>query len=196
MKERKKIHLPDGSSTKSAKRILLFDLRVLYNDWVKETKHEKVPCFAFFCQLKPDECVFAGDPGTHNICVCDRHENLKLKSAAGNVTNDYRELIAAGVCSINNKKCMIQECDVCPGKDAIREFLTSNMKIGNAVQVQYSNWTNVPIATSNLDNASSTRMTLKDFEVPYSEFVDNFIEDIWNIRQHHFIASEQKNFLQ
>ena len=73
----------------------------------------------FFCQLKPQQCIFPGQPGTHNICVCSTHQNVKLKLGALQLNISYKEGIAASVCSIENKSCMLRECSERSPKDAV-----------------------------------------------------------------------------
>ena len=58
------------------KRMMLYDIKDLYNNWIQTTTHSSCPCLAFFCQLKPQQCIFSGEPGTHNICVCSTHQNV------------------------------------------------------------------------------------------------------------------------
>ena len=35
-----------------------------------------------FAELRPKECVLAGASGTHNVCVCTIHQNVKLMLSA------------------------------------------------------------------------------------------------------------------
>lgn len=34
--------------------------------------------FTKFTQLRPKDCILAGPTGTHNVCVCMIHENVRL----------------------------------------------------------------------------------------------------------------------
>lgn len=72
-----------AEKTYTQKRMLLYTLHDLYNNFISDYKGTEVlPKFSYFAALKPKECVYAGDPGTHTICVCVEHENVKLKIAA------------------------------------------------------------------------------------------------------------------
>ena len=124
MKECVKIKSGESSITVQ-KKILIYDLSDLYKNWIKDSDHKTIPCLAFFSQMRPKECVFAGEPGTHNICVCSIHQNVKLKLSAITSNINYKEVIEASVCSIDNKTCMLRKCDQCPGENGIRQFLTS-----------------------------------------------------------------------
>ena len=37
---------------------------------------------------------------------------------------DYKEYLDKLVCSVENRTCMMQSCDSCPGKTALKEYLT------------------------------------------------------------------------
>ena len=39
--------------------------------------------FSKFAELSPKECVLAGATGTHSVCVCMIHQNVKLMMMAG-----------------------------------------------------------------------------------------------------------------
>ena len=56
----------------------------------------------------PKWCVLAGSSGTHSVCVCTYHQDMKLLLAPLNVT--YQELFALIVYDINNKECMVHRC--------------------------------------------------------------------------------------
>ena len=59
----------------------------------------------------------------HSICVC-QHQNVKLLLAAIPDNCDSKEYLAKLVCSVEKCTCMMQLCDSCPGKTALKEYLT------------------------------------------------------------------------
>ena len=61
--------------------------------------------FSRCCELWPKRCVFAGSSGTHSVCVCTYHQNMKLLLAPLNV--NYQELFALILCDVNNKECIV-----------------------------------------------------------------------------------------
>ena len=38
--------------------------------------------FSKFAEFRPKECVLPGSSGTHSVCVCTKHQNVKLMIAA------------------------------------------------------------------------------------------------------------------
>lgn len=194
MKECVKIKVTGEPSLSLQKRILIYDLPDLYKNWVKDSGHQNVPCLAFFTQMRPKQCVFAGDPGTHNICVCFEHQNVKLKLSAIKPDINYKEVIETGVCSIESKCCMLKQCHQCPKESAIRQLLCFNIDIQSMTNVEYSNWASIPLKCQDSGGSSSTRVTLKNFIEPVNEFLNNLTKNIWDLTDHHFISWNQKEY--
>lgn len=63
--------------------------------------------FSSFASLRPKNCVLAGASGTHLVCVCLIHQNMKLMLMASKTKLTYKELL---------KKIV---CDDSPGTDVI-----------------------------------------------------------------------------
>ena len=67
----------NGKKTLMQKRLLLCNLieahRQLYNEYPNvKVGHSK------FMELRPKNVVLAGTAGTHNVCECVLHQNVKL----------------------------------------------------------------------------------------------------------------------
>ena len=69
MEECKTVKVPGFAPEKREKRLLLYDLKDMYDDWMKNTTFDSYPAFSYFAALRPEECVTAGSPGTHTMCV-------------------------------------------------------------------------------------------------------------------------------
>lgn len=189
--------VPNAKSIPVSKLILLYDIRDLYNNWLKETKCEKKPSFSLFASLRPKECVPAGSPGTHTVCVCEKHQNVKLKLATWDRSINYRDVIHEAVCSIDNKKCMQQQtCTTCPGRNAIRQYLLSHTARNGTANIRFKNWETIKVDTGKEDTSQTNRTVLTQFKESHDEFLDNLIEDIYNLIPHHFVSENQKAFLQ
>lgn len=67
----------DGSRTQVQKRLILSNLKELFQRFREEYPAEKIG-FSKFASLRPRHCVLAGASGTHTICVCVIHQNIKL----------------------------------------------------------------------------------------------------------------------
>ena len=66
--------------------MLLGNLNELYNLYKKENEYVNIG-FTKFTELRPPNCVLAGSSGTHNVCVCVHHENVKLMLSAMDIEN-------------------------------------------------------------------------------------------------------------
>ena len=80
------------------KRLVLNNLKELHKAFLEENMDMKIG-FSSFALLRPKQCVLPGASGTHSVCVCTSHQNIKLMHAAGNfnkVSNiiDYKHSMA------------------------------------------------------------------------------------------------------
>lgn len=67
----------NGDKIKIQKRLILSNLKELHEFY--RLRHEKNPIgFSSFASLRPKHCVLAGGSGTHTVCVCAIHQNVKL----------------------------------------------------------------------------------------------------------------------
>ena len=70
----------DGKRVHQQKRLLLCNLREAYSEF--KVRHDGLKVgFSKFAQLRPKECIIAGGSGTHSVCVCTIHQNIKLMMA-------------------------------------------------------------------------------------------------------------------
>ena len=75
--------IKDGVKVKEQKHLILCNLWEAFNLF-KENNPDVNIGFSKFCKLRPKECVLVGSSGTHSVCVCTTHENMKLMfSGAG-----------------------------------------------------------------------------------------------------------------
>ena len=67
----------DGIMVLVQKRLLMGNLKEVYKKF-----KSKNPDFSLglssFASLRPKHCVVAGSSGTHSVCVCPTHENMRL----------------------------------------------------------------------------------------------------------------------
>lgn len=176
--------LTTGEKTYAQKRMLLYTLHDLYKNFIDDYKgDEALPKFSYFVSLKPQECVYAGDPGTHTICVCVEHENIKMKLAA--ITNQitYRDLLVSAVCDVDDHSCMLHECKKCPQVMGMRK-LWDNLNISSEETITFQCWT-----------SDGSRASLTTKSQDSCSFLADLFEEIWNLTTHHFIAEAQKNYL-
>jgi len=181
----------DGSKEQVQKRLVLGNLSELYVLF-KEQNTEKKVSLSVFSKLRPRHCVLAGASGTHTVCVCVYHENVKLMLDAIDIEKlssrseyriaDYRDAITMIVCDSPNADCFLNLCLSCPGKDRLKSHLSAILEDNNIENIKYQVW------------QQTDRSTLRT-EVSESEvFVEELCNRILALKPHSFIAKEQSVF--
>ncbi|KZS05312.1 Cc8L18.2-like protein [Daphnia magna] len=130
-----------------------------------------------FCFLRPKWCVTADSSGSHNVCVCIKHQNPKVMLAGADIGVDYKSLLELLVCSLDNESCMFGECSRCPSSDVLKEFLFE--KLDDYESVTYSEWTTVD------------RTTLIKVQQSVEDFVLKLVSLLLKLRTHHFLSKVQ-----
>ena len=64
----------DGKRVHIQKRLILSNLQELFQNF----KEKHTVDFSKFAELRPKHCILAGASGTHSVCVCTIHQNIKL----------------------------------------------------------------------------------------------------------------------
>lgn len=107
------------------KRLLLGNLKELYQKF-KEIYPEDKFSFSKFASLRPKECILAGANGTHSVCVCVVHQNVKLMLMGANLSSlvravdvfdvptDCKQILAKMLCEAPTHSCQFGRCESCP----------------------------------------------------------------------------------
>jgi hypothetical protein len=66
----------DGKRIHVQKRLILGNLKEIFNKFKNDFPDVKTG-FSKFCQLRPRYVILAGAAGTHCVCVCVQHQNVK-----------------------------------------------------------------------------------------------------------------------
>ena len=105
----------------------LCNLQELYTAF--KEKHPNVNIgFSKFCALRPRWCILAGSKMTHSICICSAHQNAMLLVDAIYWDLTYKHLIKKIVYNPESNKCIIHQCEFCPGTATLKEFLDQKLK--------------------------------------------------------------------
>lgn len=176
------------------KKFLLYSLKELYYNWAEDniSNFERIPGFSFFAGLRPDDCVLAGGPGTHTVCLCSEHQNFKLKARSISLTLDHRVLLDSCVCSFDDEDCMLGNCSDCPGEVGVREYLETHKLIKETGSIIYNTWEPINISKSGDDVHGGTRVTLLKKIEDVATFYKGFFSDIVKLKKHHYISETQK----
>lgn len=103
-----------GQKEKQQKRLLLQNISELYLRFKEINPTLKIG-ISKFTELRPKWCIFAGPASTHSVCVCVKHENVKLMAKFLESNDSLTNLLKLGVCDIENENCMLENCEICPG---------------------------------------------------------------------------------
>lgn len=165
------------------KRLVLCNLKELYEEYKNKFPNNKVG-FSKFASLRPKNCILAGSSGTHSVCVCAIHQNLKLMlegafKKADNNFKDYHTWLSLGVCSVPTYECYYGNCSSCPGFEGVRLILRDYFDEMNIDVIQYNMWT----------TTDRSDLVLKSENA--DQFIDNFISRLPKLLQHSFVTKQQ-----
>ncbi|XP_065063917.1 uncharacterized protein LOC135690326 [Rhopilema esculentum] len=186
-----------GQKRHMQKRLLLCNIKELYSLFKADNPAFCIG-FSKFASLRPKWCIPVGPKGTHSVCVCTSHQNLKLLLDAANLGHQYHDLIDMVVCDSTSRGCMIHRCARCPGienvEDCLRNIFTESTTFEEGKEVEdeddftedtvtFQQWTTV-------DRAELVSQTL-----PVPDFIDKLCCQLDQITSHSFIAKSQASYL-
>lgn len=169
------------------KRLLLSNLREIYESYKAHYPNDKVG-FSKFCSLRPKFCKLPGASGTHSVCVCFYHQNIKLLLYAIDPKLNYRDVLSEIVCDVNDCECMTGECLTCKKdedemKTCLHGAIFSSSVIDPDDEITYKQWT------------QTDRSDLLTHISTFGEFFELLAEKFKNLLPHHYIARKQCDFL-
>ncbi|XP_044594836.1 uncharacterized protein LOC123272201 [Cotesia glomerata] len=186
------IRSDDGNRIHVQKRLILSNLKELYQCFHETNPTEKIG-FSKFASLRPKHCILAGASGTHTICVCTIHQNVKLMMLGANVYSltrntenpmkHYSDCLNMIICKTPSYQCYLGGCKNCPGVDELSNNLLTCFEDQEIENITYKYWISKP------------RCSLETFIKPAEEFVENFCGELKTLLPHTFIAKEQAKFL-
>ncbi|XP_044582105.1 uncharacterized protein LOC123263411 [Cotesia glomerata] len=132
MKDYLSIRNDDGKREHVQKRLILSNLKELY-ELFKERHPDCRVGFSKFASLRPQHCVLAGSSGTHTICVCSIHQNVKLMMLGCNLAAlteqlatpllTHSDCLKIIICQNPTSDCFFYNCDKCPGIQTLKDLL-------------------------------------------------------------------------
>jgi hypothetical protein len=172
--------------------LILSNLKEVYQKF-KDAFPETDIGFSMFEFLRSKECVLAGASGTHSVCVCTIHQNVKLMihgtrlghltAESGHPLTSCKECIANITCNPVTTACFLGSCEYCGSLDDFREWLIQIFSHHMIDEVQYQQWTTTD--RSNLETHNDTT----------EEFVDSFCEKLHILKRYDLIAKQQSLYL-
>ena len=166
------------------KRLLLGNLKELFEQYKSIDGNPEI-CFSTFASLRPPHCILAGGSGTHTVCVCSYHQNVKLQLAAlGESGLTYKDLFDYAVCSTDNRDCMMHKCKQCDREVGVMSLLECLDSFELAEDfIKYKIW------------LTTDRCTLMDKIESLDEYIKTLSTNISKLTRHHDISSEQISYL-
>lgn len=176
-------NIETGEKELIQKRLILMNLKEAYAIY-KNTPDAPDIGFSSFCSIRPKFCILAGASGTHTVCVCTYHQNVKLQvSAIGLYSIDYKMLMSKFACSLTNRKCMLHLCSECPGENGIKSYLEHLEILKEMDVLKYKQWVSVD------------RCSLIDQTETVEEYISSLSGKISKLTRHHYISKAQSSFL-
>jgi hypothetical protein len=187
MKNKKSI-VVNGRKVLKQKRLILFNLRVLHTKFRKENEDINIG-LSKFGELRPDNCVLAGEGGTHVVCVCVLHQNCKLMLNAINLsklTKDtefplqtYHDCLNFLLCQEPKDVCHSNSCPSCTGTEKLNKYLLELLQACDVTEIKYSLWCTTDRAT--MQTKTSSR---EDFLIELGSILEK-------LKPHNFIGEKQ-----
>ena len=175
------------------KRLVLCSLKESFIKFRDSFPEMKIG-FSKFASLRPKECKLAGASGTHSVCVCTIHNNLKLMmvgSMMNKVTahldvplEHYSHAIASITCNPAQPSCYLGECNYCPDVESLRTQLTQCFEEAQVDTVEFKQWT------------TTDRSTLETKVQTTDDFLEQFLSKLQLLKRHDFVAKQQTQYLQ
>lgn len=127
------------------RRLILMNLAEAYAIFKQQNIGRKIG-FSKFASLRPPECILAlNNLGTHSVCVCAYHQNVKLIFYAMKRTmgmDTYRDLLKKMLCVSPDIDCYLNHCQNCPGIKEMERFLNQLLEANEIGNVSYKQWIN------------------------------------------------------
>jgi hypothetical protein len=186
MKDYKSCRNDEGIKVRIQKRLMLCNLKELYQEFVKiYTDQNDLIGFSTFAALRPPWCMLSGSSGTHSVCVCTYHQNPKLQVAALGIKGlNYKELLKASVCSMDNENCMMHLCSNCPREQGVKDTIEGLLSQNDVMpeEIRYKQWVTVDRCTiiEKIENAN--------------DFVEDLSLNIAKLSRHHYVSKAQAKY--
>lgn len=182
----------NGIKERKQKHLLLHDVKVLHRMF-KEKYPEHSLGVSKFSELRPKWCVLAGSSGTHSVCVCTIHQNVKIMIDAANLKtltkdsetqfNTYKDCINYILCRTPTPDCHLRICSRCAGMQKFTDLALNILEKNIDQQIIFSIW------------QTTDRSTLVKQCLSVADFVEQLGNRLQLLIPHHFFAQAQTEFL-
>ena len=174
------------------KRLPFHNLNELYILYKNENEYVNFG-FTKFTEMRPQYCVLAESSGTHNVCVYEHHENVKLMLSGMDIENlskdtqlslkNYHDCIQAIVCNDSHDRCYLGHHLDCPNTSILRKHLLKCFDENDIFQIEYQSW------------FQTDRCTIASKTVNVHEFMEILVEKLMKLKIHDFFTKKQSLFV-
>lgn len=173
----------NGRKEQVQKRLLMMSLKEAYMIFEETCRDVKIG-FTLFTQLRPKHCILLDSKGTHSVCVCTIHENVKLMNNCLGILSqiDISEKILCNV-PTRGPECYFRTCEECISKEGAQEELATLLEETCKEDIVFQQW------------LTTDRCNLETVIKPVDEFVPFFVDKIEKLITHDYICKEQSAFL-
>ena len=106
--------------------------------------------FSKFAELRPRHRILAGASGTHSVCVCTIHQNVKLmirgvklSDLSASTLTSYHHCLVQIMCNPPSPSCYLGSYEACPGIDKLRGDLVTLLDDKMIDNVMFKQWVSV-----------------------------------------------------
>jgi hypothetical protein len=183
--------LAEGSRKTLQKRLILCNLKEAYVQF-KERNPEMKIGFSKFAELRPRQCVLPGASGTHSVCVCTIHQNMKLMFAGSHLANltsndDHplktpQDCVQKLQCNPPSINCCLGQCSECGSIEVLSQQIEKAFDENFIDTVTFKKWT------------CTDRSTLETMVQKVDDFLTEFLNSLKVYQRHAFLTKMQSNF--
>ena len=183
----------NGQKVHLQKQLVLCNLKEAYTLYKEKFPETKIG-FSKFAELRPAQCVLAGASGTHSVCVCTIHQNIKLMFIGSKMEEvskgtdmpmySAKDCLSYVLCSPPSVSCCLGKCDNCGDTDKLKNHLENLFEESSIDEITYKKWTN------------TDRSTLETVCKSTEDFIENFLIQLKEYQIHAFKTKMQGSYFQ
>lgn len=124
------------------------DIKNLHANFLNKYPDVQISLSAFRA-LRPQQCIPVGAKGTHNVCVCKIHGNIRLKLRGlkeefarkkFDFKTNYHDYLEKMTCGNPSADCYLGNCNDCPGTIRIIKDLKTSLQNYKIKKNSYFQW--------------------------------------------------------
>lgn len=175
-----------GEKKVMQKQLMLLNINEAYTLFKEKYLNLKVG-LSKFAELRPCDCVLLGSSGSHVICVCKYHENIRLMFEVFNnfpdkqYIDEHKKFL---ICENPSVKCKLLKCNDCPSSViSLVTYVTELFSKQNIEKVSYKNW------------VQTDRPEIVSIEKSASDFAEEYAFKLNEFVRHEFISKIQTTYV-